>query len=204
MDVAFPERRVLSGTQFVFSFGTDTWNWSIKSLTPSALDDVMLWNTDNQKLFNQEAQSEINKLAKATERYNLKDFLTHVLPTYRRPLAPLPATSQLCCSMDTGSSSPFPVFPTREHYRKDQPSVFFTCIIFSVKATQGKCLFIKNLGTSNTVAHDALIQCPVSTPRVLIHITIILHTYCQVVTSHEIHSLQTTTQEFFRKVKDTI
>ena len=25
------------------------WNWIINSLTPSALHDVMMWNTDNQK-----------------------------------------------------------------------------------------------------------------------------------------------------------
>jgi len=30
-------------------FQTGAWNWSINSLTPSALHDVMMWNADNKK-----------------------------------------------------------------------------------------------------------------------------------------------------------
>jgi len=34
----------------VLLFRRGAWNWSINSLTPSALHDVMMWNTSNQKI----------------------------------------------------------------------------------------------------------------------------------------------------------
>ena len=42
------QRTVLQEMSFFFSSGTDTQNWSINSLTPSALHDAMMWNTNNK------------------------------------------------------------------------------------------------------------------------------------------------------------
>ena len=75
------EQRIVLWKMF-FSSGTGSQNWSTNSLTPSALHDVMMWNTNNKKSWNRDMQPFIPRHYIMLNKYIQTNNNWHALHTY--------------------------------------------------------------------------------------------------------------------------